>query len=120
MKIGVPKEIKTNENRIALVPAGAQAMPVMPMQQPVPNQPGFIPPPPPPGMEAVPGAPMPVMSPPPVDGPATVYVRVNGDDFFLNAMLGDLMSRGIPVFGFEEVVGNLEDIFLRTTRGLVQ
>ena len=26
MKIGVPKEIKTNENRIALVPAGAESM----------------------------------------------------------------------------------------------
>src|SRR3569832_1207554 len=26
MKIGVPKEIKTNENRIALVPAGAVAL----------------------------------------------------------------------------------------------
>jgi len=26
MKIGVPKEIKTNENRVALVPAGAEAM----------------------------------------------------------------------------------------------
>jgi len=26
MKLGVPKEIKTNENRIALVPAGAEAM----------------------------------------------------------------------------------------------
>ena len=26
MKIGVPKEIKTNENRVALVPAGAQAL----------------------------------------------------------------------------------------------
>src|SRR5919108_2179623 len=26
MKIGVPKEIKTNENRIALVPAGAEAL----------------------------------------------------------------------------------------------
>ena len=25
MRIGVPKEIKTNENRIALVPAGAEA-----------------------------------------------------------------------------------------------
>jgi alanine dehydrogenase len=25
MKIGVPKEIKTNENRVALVPAGAEA-----------------------------------------------------------------------------------------------
>src|SRR6266513_229620 len=26
MKIGVPKEIKTNENRIALVPAGAEML----------------------------------------------------------------------------------------------
>ena len=26
MKVGVPKEIKTNENRIALVPAGAEAL----------------------------------------------------------------------------------------------
>ena len=26
MKIGIPKEIKTNENRIALVPAGAEAL----------------------------------------------------------------------------------------------
>ena len=26
MKIGVPKEIKTNENRIGLVPAGAEAL----------------------------------------------------------------------------------------------
>jgi len=25
MKIGVPKEIKTNENRVALVPAGAES-----------------------------------------------------------------------------------------------
>ena len=26
MRIGVPKEIKTNENRIALVPAGAESL----------------------------------------------------------------------------------------------
>ena len=26
MKIGVPKEIKTNENRVALVPAGAESL----------------------------------------------------------------------------------------------
>ena len=26
MNIGVPKEIKTNENRVALVPAGAEAL----------------------------------------------------------------------------------------------
>ncbi|MDQ2768290.1 MAG: alanine dehydrogenase, partial [Gemmatimonadota bacterium] len=26
MRIGVPKEIKTNENRVALVPAGCEAL----------------------------------------------------------------------------------------------
>src|SRR5512135_1607775 len=26
MKVGIPKEIKTNENRVALVPAGAEAL----------------------------------------------------------------------------------------------
>ena len=26
MRVGVPKEIKTNENRVALVPAGAEAL----------------------------------------------------------------------------------------------
>ena len=26
MKIGIPKEIKTNENRVSLVPAGAEAL----------------------------------------------------------------------------------------------
>ena len=26
MKIGIPKEIKTNENRVALVPSGAAAL----------------------------------------------------------------------------------------------
>jgi alanine dehydrogenase len=26
MRIGVPKEIKTNENRVALVPAGTEAL----------------------------------------------------------------------------------------------
>lgn len=26
MKIGIPKEIKTNENRVSLMPAGAEAL----------------------------------------------------------------------------------------------
>jgi hypothetical protein len=47
-------------------------------------------------------------------------VRVNGDDALLSSLLAQLITRDIPVFGFEEAVGDLEDIFLRTTRGLVQ
>jgi ABC-2 type transport system ATP-binding protein len=53
-------------------------------------------------------------------GPATLHVRVNGDDALLSSLLAQLITRDIPVFGFEEAVGDLEDIFLRTTRGLVQ
>ena len=51
---------------------------------------------------------------------ATIYMRVNGNDSMLHALLSDLIRRDIPVFAFEEAVGNLEDIFLRTTKGLVQ
>jgi hypothetical protein len=54
------------------------------------------------------------------DGPATLYVRVDGDDALLSAMLSRLTQGGIPVFGFEEAIGDLEEIFLRTTKGLVQ
>ena len=43
-----------------------------------------------------------------------------GDDAFLNFILSHLVRNDVPVFGFEEAVGDLEDIFMRTTRGLVQ
>jgi ABC-2 type transport system ATP-binding protein len=79
----------------------------------IPPPPGSIPPPPLPEMAQVAVAPA-------IDGPATLHLRVNGDDALLYAMLRRLMQSEIPVFGFEEAVGNLEDIFMRTTRGLVQ
>jgi ABC-2 type transport system ATP-binding protein len=69
--------------------------------------------PPPPGAMTSPMSVLP-------NGPATVYARVNGDDALLSAMLSRLTQGGIPVFGFEEAFGDLEEIFLRTTRGLVQ
>ncbi len=53
-------------------------------------------------------------------GPATLHVRVNGDDALLHTLLSQLVGHDIPVYGFEEATGNLEDIFLRTTKGLVQ
>ncbi|HKP51815.1 MAG TPA: ABC transporter ATP-binding protein [Chloroflexia bacterium] len=49
-----------------------------------------------------------------------IVVRVDGNDALLGEMLSQLVSAGIPVFGFGETVGNLEDIFLSTTKGLVQ
>jgi hypothetical protein len=51
---------------------------------------------------------------------ATLYLRVAGDDTFLNFLLTHLIKNDIPVFGFEEALGDIEDIFMRTTRGLVQ
>jgi hypothetical protein len=53
-------------------------------------------------------------------GPATVHIRVNGEDALLSAMLARMVAEGVPVFGFEEMVGDLEEIFLATTKGLVQ
>jgi ABC-2 type transport system ATP-binding protein len=53
-------------------------------------------------------------------GPATLHTRVTGDDALLHTLLSQLVGHDIPVYGFEEVTGNLEDIFLRTTKGLVQ
>jgi ABC-2 type transport system ATP-binding protein len=87
-------------------------MPPLPIPQSVvasnpniPPPPGAIPPPP----NAV-----------PFNGPATINVRINGDDTLLSMMLLRLTQGGIPVYGFEETQGDLEEIFLRTTKGLVQ
>jgi ABC-2 type transport system ATP-binding protein len=53
-------------------------------------------------------------------GKSAILLRVEGDETLLSHLLAQLVAQGIPVFGFEESVGNLEDIFLRTTKGLVQ
>ncbi len=68
--------------------------------------------PPPPGMVAA--------APVGNSGPATVYMRVSGDDSLLGSILARLVGDGIPVFAYEEAVSDLEEIFLKTTRGLVQ
>ncbi len=86
----------------------------------IPAPPGIPPPPdagahipPPPGTIPEQGLPY-------LTGPATLHTRVNGDDTLLQMLLSQLVGRDIPVYGFEEATGNLEDIFLRTTKGLVQ
>jgi ABC-2 type transport system ATP-binding protein len=105
-----------------------------PQPQPSQGQPGVpgplpLPPPPPPplGYAVAPGdanvqppAPHPATASAHANGAATLLVRVNGDDALLREMLRRLVQADIPVFGFEEAIGNLEDIFLRTTKGLVQ
>lgn len=76
----------------------------------------------PPGSPAIPPPPgvIPEQGLAPLPGPATVHIRVNGDDTLLHTLLTQLVTRDIPVYAFEEATGNLEDIFLRTTKGLVQ
>ncbi|MGA7731939.1 MAG: ABC transporter ATP-binding protein [Chloroflexia bacterium] len=97
--------------------AGSPA-PTMPIPQPphIPPQPmlggdgPYIPPPPAMGTAASTGD----------NDPATIYMRVSGDNSLLGAILARLVAEGIPVFAYEEAVSDLEEIFLRTTRGLVQ
>jgi ABC-2 type transport system ATP-binding protein len=107
---------------------GQPASPPVPVAPPptLPSPPVFGDPsasqiPPPPGSSQIPsplGAPL--MPPTNNNSPATVYARLNGDDALLGAILARLVGAGIPVFAFEESVSDLEEIFLRTTRGLVQ
>ena len=62
-------------------------------------------------------------APPPApipDGPGVLRARVQGDERLLGAMLVNLVRAEVPVYSFHEEVSNLEDIFLNTTRGLVQ
>ena len=53
--------------------------------------------------------------------PAARLLRVefDGDDDALYRFLGELLTRGLPVYGFTEEVGDLEDAFMRITKGLV-
>ena len=54
------------------------------------------------------------------DGPGMLRAHVLGDEQLLGAMLVTLVRNEVPVYSFHEEVSDLEDIFLRTTRGLLQ
>jgi ABC-2 type transport system ATP-binding protein len=66
-----------------------------------------------PGPAPGPGVPLP-------EGPLTLRVRMTGDERLFSALLAGLVRAEVPVYGFQEEVSDLEDIFLRITRGLVQ
>ena len=42
-----------------------------------------------------------------------------GDDAALSQLLRDLIQAGLPIISFSEEVGDLEDVFLHVTRGIV-
>ena len=46
-------------------------------------------------------------------------IEFEGDDHQLSRLLVELLARGLPVYGFTEETGDLEDVFMRVTRGIV-
>lgn len=42
-----------------------------------------------------------------------------GDDLALSQLLADIIAAGIPVVSFSEQTGNLEDVFLQVTQGVI-
>jgi ABC-2 type transport system ATP-binding protein len=55
-----------------------------------------------------------------VDLPSdTLRFDFNGSDADLAAMLGELVRRDIPVIGLHEESGDLEDVFLHATKGIL-
>jgi ABC-2 type transport system ATP-binding protein len=49
---------------------------------------------------------------------ATVRFVLDGDEHALRLLLADLVTAGLPIFGFGQDVSGLEDVFLRVTRRL--
>ncbi|HEX5504023.1 MAG TPA: ABC transporter ATP-binding protein [Thermomicrobiales bacterium] len=55
----------------------------------------------------------------PADGGRLVRVEFAGDDRALAGLLRELVARGLPVVSCAEETGDLEDVFMRVTKGLV-
>jgi len=51
--------------------------------------------------------------------PETIRVDFGGDDAALSRLLADVVEQGIPLLGFQEETGDLEDVFLHVTQGIV-
>ncbi len=49
----------------------------------------------------------------------TLRFDFSGDDLALNQLLSQMMGAGISVISFHEEIGDLEDVFLKVTEGLV-
>lgn len=52
-------------------------------------------------------------------GADTVQFDFGGDDEALSALLSSLIGRGLRVVSFQEETGDLEDVFLQVTQGIV-
>lgn len=61
-----------------------------------------------------------ILAAPEVDlPPDSLRFDFTGDDAALSALLGRLMGAQIPIVSFSEVTGDLEDVFLQATKGIV-
>lgn len=61
-----------------------------------------------------------IASAPEADLPTgTVRIDFGGDDAALSALLARLVAQGLPVISFSEQTGDLEDVFLQVTKGIV-
>jgi ABC-2 type transport system ATP-binding protein len=52
-----------------------------------------------------------------ISGENTIQVGFEGGDEDMNKALTALISRGIPVVTFAQLDGNLEDVFMKVTKG---
>jgi ABC-2 type transport system ATP-binding protein len=49
----------------------------------------------------------------------TLRFDFSGSDEELSGLLSNMITQGIPIISFNEVTGDLEDVFLQVTRGIV-
>ncbi len=49
----------------------------------------------------------------------TIRIDFGGDDTALQKLLADIVAQGIPLLTFQEETGDLEDVFLHVTQGIV-
>lgn len=52
-----------------------------------------------------------------VSGEDTIQAGFDGDEEDMSRVLRELVTRGIPVVSFAQLDGNLEDVFMRVTKG---
>lgn len=51
--------------------------------------------------------------------PGVVRVDFGGDDAGLSSLLARIVAKGLPIISFTEETGDLEDVFLQVTKGIV-
>lgn len=51
--------------------------------------------------------------------PNAVRIDFSGDDTALSQLLASIVTQGLPVIAFNEETGDLEDVFLQVTKGIV-